>query len=139
MIILALFAASFVLFFGFLALTAIEAKRGARFLAPVRSSLDAKVSRAAGALKHVDFSAFLWHLGKDVGGRLIHDVAHILLIVVRSVERFLTRIVKYLRAKVHAPTATPPEGRTSAFIETISYFKKTLRRSKETPKQEEVE
>lgn len=138
MMYLALFVTALVLFFGFLGMTALERNRGSRFFAPMRANLDAKVSRVAKGLEHVDFSAFLWHLARDVGGKLVHDVAHISLIVVRSLERFLTRIVRYLRGKVPAP-ATPPEGKGSAFVETITYFKKTLRRSRQTTeKKEEV-
>lgn len=128
---LVLFVLALVLFFGFLGLTALEGRRGTRFFAPARATFDAKVARVEAALQHVDFSAFAWHLTKDVSGRVVHDVAHVTLIIVRSLERLLTRIVRYMRGKV-AP-AVPVEGKRSAFVETISYFKKTLRRSKQTP------
>lgn len=136
MLYLAIFIVALVLFFGFLALTAYEGKRGSRVFASGRASLDAKVSETTGALKHVDFSAFLWHLVRDVTSRIVHDVAHVSLIVVRWLERFLTRIVRYLRGKTSVATV-PTEGNRSAFVETITYFKKTLRRSKETPAQKD--
>lgn len=136
MIYLALFVGAVVLFFGFLGLTALESRRGARVLAPLRSTLDAKMARVENALQHVDFSAFLWHLARDVGSRIVHDVAHVILIIVRSLERGLTRIVRYLRSTVH--TAPRVEGRRSAFVETITYFKKTLRRSKKATTEEQV-
>ena len=137
MIYLVLFVVALVLFFGFLGLTAYEGKRGSRLFAPARAALDAKAERVEDVLKHVDFSTFTWHLVKDVTSRIVHDVAHISLIVIRSIERFLTRLVRYLRAKAHAPA--PVEGKQSAFVETITYFKKTLRRSKKTPAENTVE
>ncbi|MBP9816495.1 MAG: hypothetical protein KBD05_00460 [Candidatus Pacebacteria bacterium] len=132
MLYLAFFIASLVLFVGFLGVTAVEGKRGTRFFAPARATFDAKVSRVAVALQHVDFSAFLWHLTKDVSGRVVHDVAHISLIIVRYLERLLTRLVRYMRGKVKT-SVVPVEGKRSAFVETMSYFKKTLHRSRQTP------
>jgi len=133
MVYLALFIVALVLFLGFLSVTAIEKKRGSRFFSPQRATLDATASRVSDGLRHVDFSAFVWHLARDISSRIVHDVAHVSLIVVRWLERLLTRIVRYLRGKALTPQV-PSEGRRSAFVETITYFKKTLRRSKETTK-----
>lgn len=138
MIALALFIAALVLFFGFLLLTGVEKKRGTRFFSRSRAKLDAKVARVDEALRHVDFSAFVWHLAKDIVGRIVHDIAHVSLIVVRSLERLLTRIVRYMRGKVVAQTPTT-ETRASAFVETVTYVKKTLRRSKQAPEAEKEE
>ncbi|MEK9160573.1 MAG: hypothetical protein AAB440_00855 [Patescibacteria group bacterium] len=135
MIYLAIFVVALVLFFGFLFLNSVEQKKGARILSGMRSALDARVARATGVVAHVDFSAFLWNLSKDVTGRLVHDIAHVSLIAVRSLERLLTRLVRFIRSRVHAPQVV--EGKRSAFVETITYFKKTLRRSKETTEPEE--
>lgn len=134
MIYAVLLVISLVLFFGFLGLAAIETRRGVRLFAPLRATLDAKVSRVSAALEHVDLTAFVWNLAKDITGRVIHDLAHLSLIVVRFLERLLTRIVRYLRGRTPAP-ATIPEGKRSAFVETITYFKRTLRRSRQTPEE----
>ena len=98
------------LFFGFLLLTRLETSRGARFFGRARAKLDERVGKAAFVVSHVDWSAFTGHLVRTVTARIAHDVAHASLIIVRIVERLLTRMVKYLRSsRPHvAPVADKP-------------------------------
>ncbi len=90
---------SLALFAGFLVLTLFEKKRGLRVAGELRNKLDAKVSRVLFVLSHVDWGAFLKHLVVTGTQRIAHDVAHATLLVVRTVERLLTRAVKYLRER----------------------------------------
>lgn len=88
-----------ILFGSFLALTRLETARGVRFFGSVRGKLDEKVGKAAFVVRHVDWSAFIAHLLRTLSARIAHDVAHTILIIVRVIERLLTRIVKYLRSR----------------------------------------
>jgi len=90
---------SFLLLGGFLALTRYETAHGVRFLGGARSRFDAQVEKAAFVVRHVDWSAVLAHLVRTATARIVHDLAHATLIVVRIVERVLTRVVKYLRTR----------------------------------------
>jgi hypothetical protein len=95
------------LFVGFLAFTAIEGHRGVRIFAGPRDQFDLKVSRAAFVLRHVDWSAFLEHLTRQGMERALHDAAHASLMLVRMLERILTRTVRTLRTRRMAELSTP--------------------------------
>ncbi|HYD92867.1 MAG TPA: hypothetical protein VEB18_00180 [Candidatus Paceibacterota bacterium] len=82
---------------GFLALTAFEAKRGHRFFSAARERLDARVSHVAEIVRTVDFGKLVFHAIQVAIDHIVHELAHIVLIVVRFIERFLTRVVRYLR------------------------------------------
>ncbi len=88
---------SFLLLGAFLALTRYETTHGVRFFGSARSRFDSEVEKAAFIVRHVDWSAALAHLVRTATARIVHDVAHTTLIVVRIIERLLTRVVKYLR------------------------------------------
>ena len=90
---------SLVLFGGFLALAGFEQKRGLRVAGAYRNRLDAKVSRATFIVTHVDWGAFVRHLAGTAFERMLHDVAHFILKLVRTTERLLTRAVKGLRER----------------------------------------
>lgn len=84
-----------VLFFGFIALTAAEAKSGRRALRGVRARLDAHVASLKSVhaeLPHVARKSFVSALSV-----LAHEVAHSLLIGIRAIERALTRATRSLR------------------------------------------
>lgn len=117
----------------FLLLTAFETGKGVRILAPLRTRFDKQVSRFAFVARHVDFGAFIMHVIKAVGRRVAHDVAHITLIVVRAVERFLTRTVRYLRSRMQHTRIERVSENRSPFVETISYFKATLKETSKEP------
>ncbi len=132
MIIGVFIAISFLLLAGYIFLVAFETSSGVRMLGTTRSRLDRYVERITFLLKHVDFGSFFSHLFKDIFERVIHDVLHVALAFVRFVERFLTRGIKEIRARI-APRGVAGEEKRSTFVETISYFKKTLRKSKKAP------
>lgn len=110
MLYLILIATSLVLFGGFIMLTAFERKRGLRVAGVYRNKLDAKVSRAAFIATHVDWGAFTRHLLGTVLERVLHDVAHFVLRIVRTTERLLTRTVKALRERRGITVPLETEG-----------------------------
>lgn len=112
------------LFAGFFALTKYEAERGMRFFAPSRARLDREVERVEFIVAHVDLGAFVYDEVRHFMSRVGHDIVHLSLIVVRAVERLLTRLVRYMRIR-HAETAAPRES-TRAFVKELSDFKDHL-------------
>ncbi len=115
---------SLILFGGFLLLTAFERGRGLRVAGVLRNALDAKVARATFIATHVDWGAFVKHLLGTVFERVLHDVAHFVLKLVRTTERLLTRTVKYLRARRGITTpleseADEPSGTLQAGIQRV--------------------
>lgn len=119
---------------GFLALTQYEARRGARFLAPVREHLDRSAARAEFILAHVEFAAFAREEARRAMHRIGHDIAHISLLAVRAAERLLTRLVRHMRVQ-HGVSAAPREN-ARPFVQTLSEFKDKLKaaRPEDAPK-----
>jgi hypothetical protein len=134
MMYLIVVSVALILFFGFLGATVFETKQGTRFFGNARAALDARVSRLAFVMKHVDFGKFFFHLIRDGAAHLAHEIARFVLIAVRFVERSLTRFVRYLRGRraANGPSTTPAVS-SSVFVETMTYFKHTLRRSRQQP------
>ncbi len=99
MLYLILIAASLILLGGFLLLVGFERKRGLRVAGVWRNKLDKKIGRAVFIAKHVDWGAFFKHLVGTLTERVLHDVAHVVLQLVRTTERVLTRTVKSLRER----------------------------------------
>ena len=99
MIYLILILGAILLFTGFLLLTAFERKRGLRIAGVFRNRLDAKVGRVTFIAAHVDWGAFAKHVTIAATQRAAHDIAHTVLVAVRTVERMLTRFVRYLRER----------------------------------------
>lgn len=83
---------------GFLLLTQFEQKTAVRIMGSVRGKLDHKLTQMAFVARHVDWPAFFSHTLKIVVVRVAHDIAHGTLLLVRSMERTLTRFVKYMRS-----------------------------------------
>lgn len=131
--------ASLVLFIGFLGLTRLEARRGARFLAPARAKLDRKASSVSFIAEHVDFPGFIRDTLRALVARVAHDIAHGSLIAVRFVERLLTRAVRALRERGHGAKGAAPSAPTH-FVSRIAHLKRELRSSRaEEPTSAEAE
>lgn len=109
----------------FFVLTQSEARRGTRFFAQERTSLDRSVERIEFILEHVDLGAFLREEVRRLAARVSHDIAHLSLQAVRATERLLTRLVMHLRTR-HAVDAAPREN-VREFVKTLSDFKGGLR------------
>lgn len=113
-----------VLLVGFCMLAGYEERRGARVFALLRTRLDRNIERVEFIAAHVNFGAFLLDESRRITALLGHDIAHFSLLVVRSAERLLTRIVRSLRKRRAADTA-PLE--TRGYVKTLSDFKDTLK------------
>lgn len=96
---LILIAVSLMLLGGFLMLAAFERSRGLRIAGDFRNRLDKRIARLSFIARHVDWGAFVKHLAGTIFERVLHDVAHAVLRVVRITERLLTRMVKSLRER----------------------------------------
>jgi len=113
---LILIAVSFLLLGGFLLLTAFERGRGLRVAGVWRNRLDAKTARMMFVVRHVDWGAFVRHLAVTAFERVAHDLAHATLVLVRALERLLTRMVKYLRERRGA-SPLPEDGTSERPVE----------------------
>jgi len=119
---------TFVLLGGFLGLSSYETRQGTRVWAGKRAHFDTQVERAEFILTHIDLAAFLREEFQHIAKRVAHDIAHFSLQAVRTIERFLTRLVRHLRME-RTIDATPHEN-AREFIKTLSDFKTQLN---ETP------
>lgn len=126
MLNLVLLFASIAAFAGFFGLTLVEARTGTRVLDTPRRALDTYVARTIFLVKHVDWTDFFSHLAGVITARIVHDVAHTSLLIVRFVEHELTRVVRYLRDR-HPNLLAPRPSRRPLFAQTIEYLKKTFR------------
>ncbi len=120
-VILALFA----LLIGLLVLTSYESRRGKRFYASDRARFDSAVMRVEFVLAHVSLGAFLRDEIRHLAGRIGHDIVHISLLVVRAVERLLTRLIRRLRT--HPEVDTAPRETAREFVKVLSEFKGNLK------------
>jgi hypothetical protein len=116
----------------FLILVSYEERRGTRLvLAGYRHHLDRRAARAAFVIKHVDWGAFMSHLTRTSLERLLHDLAHSTLIVVRLIERQLTRVVRTLRARRDEPILPARSAERPSRLESaVTLVKKTVRSSR---------
>ena len=121
---------TFVLLGGFLALMRFETGRGVRFFGGARARLDSRVERAAFIVRHVDWSAVLSEMVRSIAARIVHDVAHGVLILVRILERLLTRVVKYLRSSRQQAAAISDEKKFDMRA-SFANLRATWRRAKE--------
>lgn len=123
-------ALAFLLLGGFLALTRYETGHGVRFLGGVRSRFDRKVERISFIVRHIDWSAVLSDVVRTATARIVHDVAHAILIIVRIVERLLTRVVKYLRMSREQAAAVSDKKKFDMRA-SIAHLRKSLRRGRD--------
>lgn len=123
MLLIILVALSLTLFGGFLLLTAFETGRG-RVGGSVRTRLDKHAARVAFIISHVDWSAFVKHLIRASAERIAHDVAHTSLLVIRFLERMLTRLVRALRERRAGIVVTPVPKKGLNLRETLQKFRK---------------
>lgn len=114
---------SLILIIGFLSLTSFEAARGVRLLGGLRRRLDRKVGQASFIIAHVDLGSFVRDAVRDGIERVLHDIAHASLVVVRFIERVLTRFVRKLRGR----SEEVPERPRRSFGEAVAHVKRTVR------------
>lgn len=120
---------SLALLLGFLALTTVETRRGVRVFAPLRAKLD-ELAQASEELSRVDLAVFVLHLLRDATHRVLHDLAHLSLLLIRAIERELTRLVKHVRSN---RTPIAPEMKEQSPVKKAAwYVRKALQKSRET-------
>lgn len=128
---LILIGVSIALLGGFFALVAFERGRGLRVAGAVRNRLDTKVARATFIATHVDWGAFVRHLAGTAFERVLHDVAHGVLRLVRITERMLTRMVKALRERRGMPIGEDEgEGTVTPFQARVERVRDALKRAR---------
>ncbi len=138
MIFIILIALSLILLGGFLLLVSFEHGRGLRIMGDWRNTLDRKVARATFVARHVDWGAFVKHLAATVSERVLHDVAHIVLRFVRTMERLLTRTVKSLRERRGIPMLEDDtEGKkANAFQTGVAKVRGALRNARQAARKQ---
>lgn len=112
------------LLIGFFVLTDYETRRGMRFYSAYRARLDQNVERIEFILENVSISAFLRDEIRHFLSRAWYDTIHFSLLAVRAAERFLTRLVRRLRAQPEIDVA--PRETAREFVKTLSDFKNNL-------------
>ena len=117
------------LLISFIVFLYVERKMGKRLFATQRTRTDRKVSRASFMFTHIDWGGFFGHLAKLSLERVAHDVVHGTLVLVRTVERVLTGMIKNLRERL---ARRAPGSRTEGFQlgSTLRRFRKSLRKDK---------
>lgn len=120
-----------ILFGGFLALTAHEARRGKRYAADRRAAFDATVLDFIFVTSHTDFPAYVQRLLRALAARLAHDAAHAGLVIVRFLERVLTKAVRALRAERVNLIRAEEARQASEFVSQMRDFKDGLRTRKD--------
>lgn len=123
-----LIIAALVLVALYVAILVVEAKRGARFFERERARLDRTVRQGVFILAHVDFASFAKEQTRILARRLVHDIAHLSLGLVRAAERLLTQAVRRLRTQ--PPSARPSAESSRTFVRTLSEFKGQLESSR---------
>ena len=113
---------SLALLVGFYFLVWYEKAHAVRALARERAHLDRQVERIAFIIAHVNLGAFLKEETGRIVARVGHDVAQFSLLVVRAVERLLTRLVRYLRIRRMNDDRAPRES-AREFVRTLADFK----------------
>lgn len=108
-----------ILFGGFLLLTVLETRMG-RVGERARARLDRFAHRVEFVVAHVDWSALTKHLVRTGTERVLHDCVHGALVVVRFIERTLTRLVRSLRER--------RAGRVSSHPRQKMHIRETLRK-----------
>jgi hypothetical protein len=123
---LLLLLGSIALLAGFFIVTSYETRGGIRFFSLHRSRLDQAAEHFAFVWNHVDFGSFIRTEVRHFARQIEHGSVHLTLRAVRSVERLLTRLVRYLHSSRPVAETTPRES-AREFVKTLSDFKGYLR------------
>lgn len=100
---------------GFIFLTIVEKKRGARVLAPLRARLDVYVGGAAHEARKLNGGELSARL-RVIAAYIVHECVHAVLIAVRALERLLTQTVRTLREHRFGHPAAPKGEDTSSSV-----------------------
>ncbi len=119
-----------VLLIGFLFLTAQEKKHGVRVFARARAALDTRTATLAHTMQEIDIGAFLWHALRAGVESVVHEAVHVVLLGVRTLERFLTRAARELRFR-RAQGESDPRTPFLSGVERIRRAFGSLKKKKE--------
>jgi hypothetical protein len=117
------------LLIAFIILVYVEGRTGKRLFPTLRLAFDRKVARVAFISKHIDWGGFFGHIFKLTIERVAHDVVHGVLLAVRTVERWLTRLIRVLRERLASRSSAAPTEEFQLRA-TLEQFRKNLRREK---------
>ena len=117
-----------VLLASYLGTLVLEARRQSRFLETYRARLDQLALRTSFIARHVDFNSFAREEAVHLARQGVHLLARRVLLLVRSTERLLTRLVRHLR--LHTDIARPEGASARSFVRTLSEFKGQLEASR---------
>lgn len=119
---------SLLLLASFLLFSSLETRYGFRVLSGPRKRFDRQVARVTYVAQHIDWGGFIAHIVKTMAERVAHDLVHTSLLIVRAVERILTRLIRVLRERVASRVSDEPPVEGSQLIATIIRFRKSFRR-----------
>ncbi len=123
---------SLTLLVGFLLLTRYEGRRGTRIFARARAGLDSRTEEIGRKLASGEAGDALVRNMRLGAERLAHDIAHLVLIAVRFVERTLTQAVRTLRARRAENAPSAPATPASPFANSMKDFGQELRNGRDS-------
>lgn len=106
-----------VLFIGFVVLTLVEKKRGARVVSGARAALDETVANAVDTVRSTNLLGSLTHGALVIAGHIAHDFTAAMLRAVRILERALHSTHQKLRRERAVNGA-------SGFAKLLPHFKR---------------
>ena len=112
----------------FIVVLIVERTREKKFFPSIRARLDTRVERTIYIFEHIDWGAFFGHVLKLSLEKVAHDIVHGVLLMVRTIERSLTRAIRMLRERLahRSDSSHAPEG--FELTKTIQRFRKNLKR-----------
>ena len=112
----------------FVVILVIERKRGKTFFPRTRGRFDTNVARAVYVVNHIDWGAFFGHVLKLSLEKIAHDIVHGVLLMVRTVERSLTRAIRVLRERLAYRSDSSEATDGFELTKTIQRFRKNIKR-----------
>lgn len=118
----------------FLFLLRVEKTRERRIFSHGREILDARVARFTFIFTNVDWGEFAGHITRTSLENAVHELAHRTLLLVRSLERSLTQVVRALRARREG-VLLPKTDTSSRIMRVKGFVRETFHRTRHEPEQ----
>jgi hypothetical protein len=112
----------------FVVVLIVERTRERKFFPTIRARFDARVERAIYIVEHIDWGAFFGHVLKLSLEKIAHDIVHGVLLMVRTVERSLTRAIRVLRERLAYRSDSSQASEGFELTKTIQRFRKNMKR-----------
>lgn len=112
----------------FVVILVIERTRERKFFPTIRARFDSRVERTIYIVEHIDWGAFFGHVLKLSLEKIAHDVVHGVLLVVRTIERSLTRAIRVLRERLAYRSDSSQATEGFELTKTIQRFRKNMKR-----------